>query len=153
MRETDYANSLKDFMQILENNAIWVLSTSRNDYVTSRSMSIIHIGTILYFQTHNSYLKHLQMSENANVALCAGNCSIEGTAECIGSWNDERNGGILQEYQRHHKGSYDKYGSLDGQVVYKVTPKTVRLWEYVNSEPTRREIRIAEQKAFELAYL
>ena len=80
----DYQKLEQETVEMLENNKIWVLSTSFIDKITSRSMSIVHMGMDIYFQTNKKYTKYIQMTKNPNVTLCTGNISIEGTAQEIG---------------------------------------------------------------------
>lgn len=46
-----------------------VLSTSLNDIVTSRTMSIIVLDEKLYFQTDKTLRKYRQLKDNSNVSL------------------------------------------------------------------------------------
>ena len=46
-----------------------VLSTSYQDKVTSRMMSIIVLDGCFYFQTDRTFRKYEQMKKNPNVAL------------------------------------------------------------------------------------
>ena len=151
--EINYENLENEVIEMLEKNSIWVLSTSLNDYVTSRPMSIIHIGLNIYFQTNKGYIKHEQMSINKQISLCCQNISIEGIAEEIGDWNDESNAEILELYKSKHIGSYNQYGSLNGQVVYKVIPIKIKLWKYVDREPIREILFVNEQRAERLEFM
>lgn len=146
----DYQKLEQETVEMLENNKIWVLSTSFIDKITSRSMSIVHMGMDIYFQTNKKYTKYIQMTKNPNVTLCTGNISIEGTAQEIGSWKDEKNKDIMELYKSKHLSSYNRYGDLDGQVVFKITPKKVSYWKYssVDGEPYR-EIFYVDRKMAE----
>lgn len=148
----DYENLKNEVISSLEKNRIWVLSTTSNGNISSRSMSIINKGLDIYFQTNKCYTKHNQMQENNNVALCYNNISIEGIAEEIGSWKDEKNKELVELYKSVHLSSFNAYGLLEGQVVYKVTPKIIKLWKYLNGTPIRQNLyvykKIAEQLDF-----
>ncbi|WP_416327852.1 pyridoxamine 5'-phosphate oxidase family protein [[Eubacterium] hominis] len=78
--QIDYNQAVLELEEYLNKNKTWVLSTSSNDYVTSRMMSIINQGVEIYFQTNHCYIKDEQMINNPNVSLCCGNYSIEGIA-------------------------------------------------------------------------
>lgn len=151
--EINYKDLETEVVEALEKNLVWVLSTSMNDYVTSRPMSIVHIGLDIYFQTNRCYIKHQQMNLNKQVSLCCQNISIEGIAKEIGDWNDESNAEILERYKSKHIGSYNKYGSLKGQVVYRVTPTKIKLWKYVDGEPIREVLVVNEQRAERLGFM
>ena len=145
----DYQKLEQETVEMLENNKVWVLSTSFIDKITSRSMSIINVGMDIYFQTNQKYTKYIQMTKNSNVALCTGNISIEGTAKETGSWTDEKNKDLMELYKLKHLSSYNKYGSLDGQVVFKITPKKVSYWKYssADGEPYREILYVDKKMA------
>lgn len=137
----------------LENNRTWVLSTASDGNVSSRSMSIINKGLNIYFQTNKCYIKHNQMNKNNNVALCFNNISIEGVAEEIGDWKDENNKELMKLYKSVHLSSFNAYGLLDGQVVYKITPKKIKIWKYINGNPIRQNLYVNEGIAEELYFM
>lgn len=137
----------------LENNRTWVLSTASDGNVSSRSMSIINKGLNIYFQTNKCYIKHNQINKNNNVALCFNNLSIEGVAEEIGDWKDEKNKELMELYKSVHLSSFNAYGLLDGQVVYKVTPKKIKIWKYINGNPIRQNLYVNEEIAEELDFM
>lgn len=61
-----------------------VLSTSENDIVSSRMMSVVQIDGIFYFQTDVTFRKYHQILTNNNVALCIDNIQIEGICKELG---------------------------------------------------------------------
>ena len=149
----DYEELKKEVLESLDHNKIWVLSTEAEHKVTSRSMSIVHRGLQIYFQTNECYVKSEQMQKNNNVALCTGNISIEGAAEAIGSWRDEKNKELMELYASVHPGSFEAYGMLEGQVVYEVTPKLVKLWKYIDGTPIRQNLLVEEETAQQLGFM
>ena len=151
--EISYSELENEIIEALEKNPIWVLSTSLNDYVTSRPMSIVHIGLDVFFQTNTCYVKHEQMKANKHVALCSQNISIEGIAEDIGDWSNGDKAEIMELYKSKHKNSFDAYGMLNGQTVYKVTPVKIKLWKYVDGKPTREVLLVVEQQATRLYFM
>ncbi len=68
------------FLSDFGNGRTMVLSTSENDIVSSRMMSIIQIEGV-YFQTDLTFKKYRQLLSNPNVALCIDNIQIEGVCE------------------------------------------------------------------------
>lgn len=148
----DYEEAKKELEEYIENNKKWVLSTSYNDYVTSRMMSVIHQGEYIFFQTNQCYIKAEQMKDNQNVSLCCGNVSIEGVVQDIGDWTTLENNELKDLYKRIHLSSYEAYGHLEGQTVYMVTPQRVKIWKYIDNNPIRINIdlkkRVAEQLDF-----
>jgi general stress protein 26 len=151
--DINYENLEKEIISHLEKNRIWILSTSYRDYITSRSMSIINKGLDIYFQTNKCYIKHIQMQENKNISLCFNNISIEGTVEEIGNWKNENNKELMELYKSSHQGSFDSYGLLDGQVVYKVKPKTIKLWKYIDGKPFREILYVDKKIAKQLDFM
>lgn len=149
----DYEKLKNEVIFNLENNRTWVLSTASDGNVSSRSMSIINKGLDIYFQTNKCYIKHNQMNKNNNVALCFNNISIEGVAEEIGDWKDEKNKELMELYKSVHLSSFNAYGLLDGQVVYKVTPKKIKIWKYIDGKPIRQNLYVNEQLAEELDFM
>ncbi|VYU55289.1 pyridoxamine 5'-phosphate oxidase family protein [Clostridium tertium] len=149
----DYEKLKNEVIFNLENNRTWVLSTASDGNVSSRSMSIINKGLDIYFQTNKCYIKYNQITKNNNVALCFNNISIEGVAEEIGDWKDEKNKELMELYKSVHLSSFNAYGLLDGQVVYKVTPKKIKVWKYINGNPIRQNLYVNEKIAEELDFM
>lgn len=149
----NYENLKNEIISNLENNRNWVLSASLNGHVSSRSMSIINQGLDVFFQTNKCYLKHNQMKENNNVSLCFNNISIEGIAEEIGNWKDEKNKDLLELYKSVHLSSFNAYGLLDGQVVYRIIPKKIKIWKYINGNPIRQNLYIYEEIAEQIDFM
>lgn len=61
-----------------------VLSTSYQDKVTSRMMSVIIFDGEFYFQTDKNFRKYNQIKNNPNVLLCCDNISVEGICTELG---------------------------------------------------------------------
>ena len=52
-----------------------------------------------------------------------------------------------------HPSSFDAYGLLDGQVVYKVIPTKIKVWKYVDGKPLREFLYIKEGIAEQLDFM
>lgn len=143
--ELDYESLKDELLRSLDTNKTWVLASSDGSRVSARSMSIVHDGLEIYFQTNRHFDKYGQMTRNRNIALCCSNVSIEGVAFEVGTWED--NLAMKEVYIRQHKGSYDAYGTLPGQVVIKVVPHYAVFWKYVDGKPLRDFLHISEGKA------
>ncbi len=148
--ELDYESLKNELLKALDANKIWVLATSDGSRVSARSMSIVHDGFDIYFQTSRHLEKYAQLTQNSNVALCCSNVSIEGVAIDAGSWED--NPAARELYSKQHKGSYDAYGTSPGQGVIKVVPYYVVFWKYIDGQPARDFLYLTEQKAERLFY-
>lgn len=112
---------------------VMVLSTSFNDKVTSRSISVIKYEDAFYFQTSSKSRKYQQLINNSNVSLCINNISINGIASDIGTWNDNLK--IKEVFKQFHLGSYNAYGTMESERVIKVKIIEIDIWEYLNNIP------------------
>jgi len=110
-----------------------VLSTSENDIVSSRMMSVIQIDGTLYFQTDCTFRKYRQISSNRNVALCIDNIQIEGICEELGHPLD--NADFCRQFEECFKGSFDAYTSLENERLFAVKPVFIERWIYENGIP------------------
>lgn len=95
-----YANFYKEFAKSKK----MVLSTSLNDVVTSRMMSILVLNKKMYFQTDKAFRKYSQLKGNPNVSLCIDNIQIEGHCEEIG--HPSENIEFCEAYKKYYTGSY-----------------------------------------------
>lgn len=110
-----------------------VLSTSENDRVSSRMMSIVQIDGEFYFQTDKKMKKYRQLLANHQVALCIDNIQIEGFSEEIG--HPLENLAFCSAFQECFKGSYDAYSSLKNERLFVVRPFYIERWIYKNGLP------------------
>lgn len=95
-----------------------VLSTSRNDVVTSIMMSIIVLIEKLYFQTDKTLRKYSQLKENPNVFPCIDNIQIEGHSEEIGSPLEHLE--FINTYEKYFPSSYARYTAFDDKCLFAV---------------------------------
>ena len=110
-----------------------VLSTSENDRVSSRMMSVVQINGEFYFQTDIKLKKYRQLLANHHVALCIDNIQIEGLCEEIG--HPLENPAFCSVFQKCFKGSYDAYSSLKNERLFIVRPFYIERWIYKNGVP------------------
>lgn len=110
-----------------------VLSTSYQDKVTSRMMSIIVLDGCFYFQTDRTFRKYEQMKKNPNVALCIDNFQIEGVCRELG--HPSENPDFCEEYEKSFKNSYDRYTSHAQERLFVVKPCYIQKWIYEDGEP------------------
>lgn len=110
-----------------------VLSSSYQDKVTSRMMSVIIFDGEIYFQTDKNFRKYSQIKNNPNVSLCCDNISVEGVCTEIGKplGNNE----FIKLYKKHYNYSFQQYSSLNNERLFKVTPTYIQMWTYENSKP------------------
>lgn len=128
-----FSEKIKVFLSEFGNGRKMVLSTSENNRVSSRMMSIVQIGGEFYFQTDITMKKYNQISVNNNVALCIDNIQIEGICTEIGYPLD--NALFCDVFQKCFKGSYDAYSALNNERLFVVKPLYIERWVYKEGVP------------------
>lgn len=68
----NFPDKIQSFLSDFGKGRKMVLSTSENDKVSSRMMSVVQINGFFYFQTDIKLRKYHQLMANNNVALCIG---------------------------------------------------------------------------------
>lgn len=129
----EFQEAYSNFYKELGENKKMVLSTSRNDVVTSRMMSIIVLNKKLYFQTDKTLRKYNQLKENPNVSLCIDNIQIEGHCEKVGS--PLENLEFINAYKKYFPNSYARYTALGNERLFAVTPTFIERWLYIEGIP------------------
>ena len=100
-----------------------VLSTSLNDVVTSRTMSVVVLDEKIYFQTDKTLRKYRQLKENSNVSLCIDNFQIEEYCEEVRV--PLENAEFCNAYKKYFLGSYTRYTSLNNERLFVVKPRFI----------------------------
>lgn len=121
-----------------------VLSTSLNNIVTSRMMSIVVLDGKLYFQTDKTFKKYKQLKENPNVALCTDNISIEG--KCIDIGNPIDNEEFCKAYSELFTASFNQYTKLKSERLFAVTPTFIEMWVYIDKVPYIEKFDVKNKK-------
>ncbi|MCM1507879.1 MAG: pyridoxamine 5'-phosphate oxidase family protein [Ruminococcus flavefaciens] len=130
---TIFSDKIKIFFSDFGKGRKMVLSTSENNRVSSRMMSVVQIDGEFYFQTDIMMKKYHQISANNNVALCIDNIQIEGKCTEIGHPLD--NTTFCDVFQKCFKGSYDTYSALRNERLFVVKPLYIERWVYAESIP------------------
>lgn len=112
---------------------LMVLSTSLEDKVSSRMMSIVAYNGKFYFQTDKTFKKYKQLQGNPNVSLCIDNIQIEGTCKELGSPSDHPE--FCKLFEKYYKGSYVSYSLLPDERLFEITPAFIEQWIYEDGEP------------------
>lgn len=128
-----FSEKFETFLSDFGNGQKMVLSTSENNIVSSRMMSVIQIDGTFYFQTDVTFRKYRQLSNNRNVALCIDNIQIEGVCEELGHPLEKKN--FCQRFKECFKGSFDAYTSLKNERLFAVRPTLIERWIYENGVP------------------
>jgi uncharacterized pyridoxamine 5'-phosphate oxidase family protein len=154
MREREnlnYSQLKEELITFLSKNKTLVLASCADNRVTARTMSIIHDGIVIYFQTDKEFLKYQQIEKNPNVALCAGNVQIEGRATIMG--HPLGNFSFQENFRIHHQSSFMKYSHLKDEVIIEVEPRLITFWKYTDEQvPYRDFLNIPQEKAYREYY-
>ena len=129
----EYKEAYENFYKELGESKKMVLSTSLNDIVTSRMMSIVILNKKLYFQTDRTIRKYRQLKANSNVSLCADNIQIEGHCKEVGT--PLENAEFTNAYKRCFPSSYARYTSLENERLFEVIPTFIGRWLYIDGVP------------------
>lgn len=150
VKDIDYSKLRGEVARLLKRAKHMVLATSANNQVTARTMSCASDDLTIYCQTDKSFTKCKQMAENPNVALCAGNMQIEGTASIQGHPLSDENKRFVTLFKKRHSGSFKMYSHLEDEVVIEIEPTKVTLWKYdmLKKRSYRDFLNIADQRAY-----
>lgn len=121
-----------------------VLSTSLNDAVTSRTMSVVVLDEKLYFQTDKTFRKYNQLKGNPRVALCIDNIQIEGQCNEMGILIDNEK--YCNAYKEHFPDSFNRYSLLKNERLFAVMPTYIERWIYIDSVPYMQIFDVKNRK-------
>lgn len=110
-----------------------VLSTSLNDVVTSRMMSMVVLDKNIYFQTDRTFRKYSQLKGNPNASLCIDNIQMEGYCEEIGKPGEHIE--FSDAYKKYFLSSYMRYTALESERLFAVRPTFIERWLYIDKIP------------------
>lgn len=110
-----------------------VLSSSLNNIVTSRMMSIVYFEEKLYFQTDKLFRKYEQLKGNPHISLCIDNIQIEGKCKEVGKPKENIN--FCNIYKELFPNSFKNYSLLENERLFEVTPNFIQRWIYIDNIP------------------
>ncbi len=130
-----------------ENGVNIVLSTSDEDLVTSRTVTVISFGDSLYLTSikRPNAMKIAQIEKNANVALCANTMQITGTASIIGLVSDVENNEITVRYKEKLADSYERFAKVPSSVFIKIDLTSYKNWKMVEGKIEITDIDFVKQ--------
>lgn len=129
----DYNAQLSALLKDFGKGKSMVLSTSKNDQVTSRTMSIVQKDGIFYFQTDKLFRKYDQLINNSCVALCKDDLEVEGICKELGHPLDHSF--FVQLYKECFPASFEKYSALQNERLFSVRPFYIQRWLYKENKP------------------
>ncbi|MEG1482196.1 GyrI-like domain-containing protein [Clostridium sp.] len=149
----DFDDRVSNIFNTIGNKSTMVLSTSSNDIVTSRNMSIIVINNKFYFQTALEFTKCKQIENNKHVALCINNIQIEGTVTNNFSIYSNEASEFKSLYKNLNKNSYDAYSKLMGNRVFEISPSKISTYNYESNDVYLEFIDFINKFAYKKPYL
>lgn len=123
------------FLNLPDLNRNLALATSRWRRTTVRMVSVVLFGGRLYFQTHNTSTKALQIRWNPRVAFSGGPITIEGRARRLGHPLDPAYAEISNAYREAHPGSFANFSRRPEQRLFEVVPLRYLYWRREGSTP------------------
>jgi uncharacterized pyridoxamine 5'-phosphate oxidase family protein len=151
MEPLSYQELEQETINFISQTKQLVLATCTENRVTARTMSVINRGLVICFQTDLEYTKTGQIRQNPNVALCAGNMQLEGTARFSG--HPLADPWFIENYRRVHERAFKKYSHLESDVIIEVEPRLVTFWKYdADHNPYRDYLDVAGHRAYREVY-
>lgn len=150
-KSEDFELQFKKIIQDLGVANEMVLSTSYNDRVTSRMMSVIANDNNLYFQTDKLSRKYNQISKNPKVALCINNLQLEGVCKNLG--HPLENEVFCELYKKNFASSYKNYSHLLNEIVFVCELTYIKKWVYENGIPYQEVFDILNKKYIKEKYV
>ena len=124
----DFETSLESKLKALNELTEIVLSTSKNDNVTSRVVSCAFDNTTIYFLSWEHHTKCNQIKANSKVSLCHANIQIKGIAEIIGSPLLEKNTKISEKIKARLPQLFNEFSKYDGMTIVKVEIEKLKVF-------------------------
>lgn len=139
-----FTEKYEEFLIEFTKGKTMVLSSSEDNKVTSRMMSIVLVNGLFYFQTDKTFRKYNQLISNPQVALCTENIQIEGVCEEIG--HPMANDLFCSVYKECFGGSFNRYSSLKNERLFVVKPTYVERWVYIDRVPFMETFNVENQE-------
>lgn len=146
-----FDKKIRELFQIIGEAKKAVLATSSNNRVTSRMMSFVIYKNKFYCQTDKRFLKVEQILDNPKVSICIDNIQIEGIAQIIGKPTENNIFTIL--FNKYFKNSYENYSFLENEVLLKINPTFITVWNYNESIPIRNFYKLDLKEYTEEIYI
>ena len=106
------------------------LATHDDKNVTVRTMSFVTVNECFYFQTDNNSTKIIQIKTNCSCAVCVDRFQILGKCRILGHPLLDQNREVYSVYQEAFPKVAEKYSKLSQEVLVKIEPSQIKVWEY-----------------------
>ncbi|MDP4089945.1 MAG: hypothetical protein Q8930_11830 [Bacillota bacterium] len=132
----EFSEARKNLLSQFDKSGNVVLSTSLNDVVTSRTVTVIPFNNALYFTSiqRPGAVKMAQIEKNPNVAVCVNTTQITGVASILGLASTEENAEVMAIYKEKLPESYERFAVVPGCTVIKVELTTSKSWKVVDKK-------------------
>ncbi|MEG0077637.1 pyridoxamine 5'-phosphate oxidase family protein [Anaerorhabdus sp.] len=141
---------LNQFYREFNGSKIMVLSSSYQDKVSSRMMSIIQMEGKFYFQTDKTFRKYNQLIQNPNVSLCIENIQIEGSCVELGKPSEYPK--FCEVFKKMFEKSFLAYSHLENERLFEITPIRIERWIYKENTPFIEIFDLLEEKHLLIEY-
>lgn len=149
----DFQTEKEAFFERLGDHGYMVLATSADDHPLACTMTCVLDGEAIYMQTDSNFLKVEQIRKNPQVALCSGSVQIEGTATLLGHPHSTECKVFADLFKLYYPSSFDKYATVESEIVIKVTPTFVTDWLYESGTNEQIHINFEAQTAETVLYM
>ena len=151
-------------IEFLEQNDSIVLATSLNNRVTARTVNYVFEGLTILFASWVHLKKIAQIRESPKVALCRDaskdgknlfQISMEGTAEIVGSPQDEESKRLIELYKKKLPSVYDFYFGRypeEKYVFVKVKPTLIVSWVKKDDKVWMEYLDLEKRRAYLTTY-
>ena len=138
-----FEEKFPEFWKEFGDHRLMVLSTSLDNIVTSRMMSVVAIDRNLYFQTDTQSGKYAQLMGNLHAALCIDNIQIRGI--CTEKGHPADDPAFCALYEKSYPGSFKRYTNLKSERLFRFEPSFIERWVYLEGEPYVETMDISRQ--------
>ena len=122
----EYSEKIAEVWKQLGDHAEAVLATSANDRVQARTVNMVVIDGLLYFQANRLFRATYAIAGNPHVAVCVGSIQIEGDARALGAPTE--NEAFCAAFKAAYPESFAAFTSRPGEVLYAVEPRFIQRW-------------------------
>lgn len=128
-KNLSFQQAVEIMFEKLGTSKIMALATAYGDSPMVRNVSCLFYDEAIWFKTDMNFRKTAHLLRNPRVAMCWNGIQVEGIAENRGLVVDEPGRRFEELYKKHLWGSYNKYSHEDSEILIKVKPCFVEVWD------------------------